>query len=435
MKKVKKEFWYGCLLWLSAFSALSAPSRDSTPITLTFFDAPLVNVLQALADNRHLNLMVSDEVKGNTSVKLVDVPWQRALQAIARMNQLSIEQTGNILFVQTAESVDRHLELVHKKQQQEKDQEKTSVSIALQQADVDAVVKSLTQQKSGLLSAQGSISADPRTNTILVRDFPENTRAAQAWIAELDQPVSQVQLTAHIVTINRESLNELGIRWGTTEPEDSATSDSSGFRLNQFNMGLPVEGRAFNAGFQVARIGGRLLELELSALEKEDNVEIIASPHLMATNLQTASIKQGTEIPYEVSSGASGSTSIEFKEAVLGMEVTPRVMRNGKITLMLQITQNMPGRSIKQGDGEALAIDKQEIKTQVTLNDGETVILGGIFQRQTVHGKTQVPKLGDVPLLGALFRDSTEEAKRRELVIFITPRLVKTEMPTALLRK
>lgn len=435
MKKVKKEFWYGCLLWLSAFSALSAPSRDSTPITLTFFDAPLVNVLQALADNRHLNLMVSDEVKGNTSVKLVDVPWQRALQAIARMNQLSIEQTGNILFVQTAESVDRHLELVHKKQQQEKGLEKTSVSIALQQADVDAVVKSLTQQKSGLLSAQGSISADPRTNTILVRDFPENTRAAQAWIAELDQPVSQVQLTAHIVTINRESLNELGIRWGTTESEDSATSDSSGFRLNQFNMGLPVEGRAFNAGFQVARIGGRLLELELSALEKEDNVEIIASPHLMATNLQTASIKQGTEIPYEVSSGASGSTSIEFKEAVLGMEVTPRVMRNGKITLMLQITQNMPGRSIKQGDGEALAIDKQEIKTQVTLNDGETVILGGIFQRQTVHGKTQVPKLGDVPLLGALFRDSTEEAKRRELVIFITPRLVKTEMPTALLRK
>ncbi|MDN6833466.1 MAG: type IV pilus secretin PilQ, partial [Enterobacterales bacterium] len=388
MKKVKKEFWYGCLLWLSSFSALAALSRDSARITLAFFDAPLVNVLQALADNRHLNLIVSEEVKGNTSVKLVDVPWPRALQAIARMNQLSIEQTGNILFVQTAEAVDRQQELAHKKQQQEKDQEKTSVSIALQQADVDAVVKSLTQQKSGLLSAQGSISADPRTNTILVRDFPENTRAAQAWIEELDQPVSQVQLTAHIVTINRESLNELGIRWGTSESDDSAASDSSGFRLNQFNMGLPVEGRAFNAGFQVARIGGRLLELELSALEQEDNVEIIASPHLMATNLQTASIKQGTEIPYEVSSGASGSTSIEFKEAVLGMEVTPRVMRNGKITLMLQITQNMPGRSIKQGDGEALAIDKQEIKTQVTLNDGETVILGGIFQRQTVHGKT-----------------------------------------------
>ena len=271
----------------------------------------------------------------------------------------------------------------------------------------------------------------------MVLDLPENTRAVQAWIDELDQPVSQVQLTAHIVTINRESLNELGVRWGTADSDEttSSDSDSSNFRLNQFNMGLPAEGRSFNAGFQIARIGGRLLELELSALEQEDNVEIIASPHLMATNLQTASIKQGTEIPYEVSSGASGSTSIEFKEAVLGMEVTPRVMRNGKITLTLQITQNMPGRSIKQGDGEALAIDKQEIKTQVTLSDGDTVILGGIFQRQTTHGKTQVPKLGDIPLLGALFRDSTDASKRRELVIFITPKLVKTETPSSLLRK
>ena len=359
------------------------------------------------------------------------------MQAIARLHELSIEQTGNILFVQTMAVVDKRQERVHNKQLQENAQRPISLTIALQQADVDAVVKNLTQQKGGLLSAQGTVSADPRTNTILVRDLPENTRAVQAWIDELDQPVSQVQLTAHIVTINRESLNELGVRWGTADSDEttSSDSDSSNFRLNQFNMGLPAEGRSFNAGFQIARIGGRLLELELSALEQEDNVEIIASPHLMATNLQTASIKQGTEIPYEVSSGASGSTSIEFKEAVLGMEVTPRVMRNGKITLTLQITQNMPGRSIKQGDGEALAIDKQEIKTQVTLSDGDTVILGGIFQRQTTHGKTQVPTLGDIPLLGALFRDSTDASKRRELVIFITPKLVKTETPSSLLRK
>lgn len=267
-----------------------------------------------------------------------------------------------------------------------------------------------------------------------MRDFPENTRAAQAWIEELDQPVSQVQLTAHIVTINRESLNELGIRWGTSESDDGAASDSSGFRLNQFNMGLPVEGRAFNAGFQVARIGGRLLELELSALEQEDNVEIIASPHLMATNLQTASIKQGTEIPYEVSSGASGSTSIEFKEAVLGMEVTPRVMRNGKITLMLQITQNMPGRSIKQGDGEALAIDKQEIKTQVTLNDGETVILGGIFNGKLCMENTGA-EIGRCSLAWCTVSRLNGRGKTARTGDFITPRLVKTEMPTALLRK
>ncbi|MGO1239769.1 MAG: type IV pilus secretin PilQ [Hafnia alvei] len=426
MKRLKYGCCYGCLLWALAFASWATKIRDDTPITLAFSDAPLVNVLQALADNQHLNLIVSEDVKGNTSLKLVDVPWKRAMQAIARLHELSIEQTGNILFVQTMAVVDKRQERVHNKQLQENAQRPISLTIALQQADVDAVVKNLTQQKGGLLSAQGTVSADPRTNTILVRDLPENTRAVQAWIDELDQPVSQVQLTAHIVTINRESLNELGVRWGTAGSDEttSSDSDSSNFRLNQFNMGLPAEGRSFNAGFQIARIGGRLLELELSALEQEDNVEIIASPHLMATNLQTASIKQGTEIPYEVSSGASGSTSIEFKEAVLGMEVTPRVMRNGKITLTLQITQNMPGRSIKQ-----------EIKTQVTLSDGDTVILGGIFQRQTTHGKTQVPKLGDIPLLGALFRDSTDASKRRELVIFITPKLVKTETPSSLLRK
>lgn len=441
MKRLKYGCCYGCLLWALAFTSWATKIRDDTPITLAFSDAPLVNVLQALADNQHLNLIVSEDVKGNTSLKLVDVPWKRAIQAIARLHELSIEQAGNILFVQTMAVVDKRQERVHNKQLQENAQRPISLTIALQQADVDAVVKNLTQQKGGLLSAQGTVSADPRTNTILVRDLPENTRAVQAWIDELDQPVSQVQLTAHIVTINRESLNELGVRWGTADSDEATSSDSSSssnssnFRLNQFNMGLPAEGRSFNAGFQIARIGGRLLELELSALEQEDNVEIIASPHLMATNLQTASIKQGTEIPYEVSSGASGSTSIEFKEAVLGMEVTPRVMRNGKITLTLQITQNMPGRSIKQGDGEALAIDKQEIKTQVTLSDGDTVILGGIFQRQTTHGKTQVPKLGDIPLFGALFRDSTDEAKRRELVIFITPKLVKAERPSSLLRK
>lgn len=238
------------MLWLSSFSALAALSRDSARITLAFFDAPLVNVLQALADNRHLNLIVSEEVKGNTSVKLVDVPWPRALQAIARMNQLSIEQTGNILFVQTAEaSIDSKSWRI-KTAARERSGENVRLH-CIAAGGCGRRGQKPDAAKSGLLSAQGSISADPRTNTILVRDFPENTRAAQAWIEELDQPVSQVQLTAHIVTINRESLNELGIRWGTSESDDGAASDSSGFRLNQFNMGLPVEGRAFNAGFKL----------------------------------------------------------------------------------------------------------------------------------------------------------------------------------------
>lgn len=200
---------------------------------------------------------------------------------------------------------------------------------------------------------------------------------------------------------------------------------SQKLRIDNFSVGLPVENSAITAGFHLARISGRILDLELSALEQENQVEIIASPRLLTAHLQTASIKQGTEIPYEVSSGSSGATSIEFKDAVLGMEVTPKILPNGRITLTLQISQNMPGRSIKQGEGEALAIDKQEIKTQVTVKDGETIVLGGIFQRQRNQATDKVPGVGDIPLLGSLFKHSNQQHKRRELVIFITPTLVK----------
>jgi protein transport protein HofQ len=237
----------------------------------------------------------------------------------------------------------------------------------------------------------------------------------------MDTPLEQVQLAAHIVTISSENLRELGVRWGLAAEERPAKT----LRIDNFSVGLPVDSSAITAGFHLARISGRILDLELSALEQENQVEIIASPRLLTAHLQTASIKQGTEIPYEVSSGSSGATSIEFKDAVLGMEVTPKILPNGRITLTLQISQNMPGRSIKQGEGEALAIDKQEIKTQVTVKDGETIVLGGIFQRQRTQAADKVPGVGDIPLLGALFKHSNQQHKRRELVIFITPTLIK----------
>jgi len=172
---------------------------------------------------------------------------------------------------------------------------------------------------------------------------------------------------------------------------------------------------------------GRRDRLEPRLSRVVDRVEIIASPRLMTANMQTASIKQGTEIPYQVSSGASGSTSIEFKEAVLGMEVTPKILPNGAITLALQISQNMPGRKIKQAEGEALSIDKQEIKTQVTVKDGETLVLGGIFQQQGINTENKVPGLGNIPLIGGLFKQQSMHDQRRELVIFITPTLINSQ--------
>ncbi|TNK24468.1 DUF2531 family protein [Escherichia coli] len=175
------------------------------------------------------------------------------------------------------------------------------------------------------------------------------------------------------------------------------------------------------------RINGRLLDLELSALEQKQQLDIIASPRLLASHLQPASIKQGSEIPYQVSSGESGATSVEFKEAVLGMEVTPTVLQKGRIRLKLHISQNVPGQVLQQADGEVLAIDKQEIETQVEVKSGETLALGGIFTRKNKSGQDSVPLLGDIPWFGQLFRHDGKEDERRELVVFITPRLVSSE--------
>ncbi|WP_409308541.1 DNA uptake porin HofQ [Pectobacterium sp. B1J-3] len=404
------------------FLSLSVMVKAETRVSMAFEDAAIQQVLQALADYQKLNLVIAPGVEGTLNVRLDDVPWQQALDIILRMGQLAVERDGNVLLVYPAE----YLEAVENRKQEQlaqqiQKQPLQNLSVTLRYADVADVATSVQSQKGSLLTERGTVTVDKRTNTLLIRDTASALEQLRPWVAELDLPLSQVQLAAHIVTISSENLQELGVNWGL------GTSDTANkaLRLNNFNVSLPVETPTVNAGFHLARLNGRLLDLELTALEQENQVEIIASPRLFTAHQQTASIKQGTEIPYQVSSGASGSTSIEFKEAVLGMEVTPSILRAGRITLNLKISQNMPGQTIKQGDnGEALAIDKQEIQTQVTVADGETIVLGGIFQQQKKNGHRQVPALGDIPVLGHLFKNSSQQHTRRELVIFITPTLV-----------
>lgn len=195
--------------------------------------------------------------------------------------------------------------------------------------------------------------------------------------------------------------------------------------LDKFDVGLGVINSTSTLGFNLAKRSGSLLNLELSALESENQLEIIASPNLLTANQNTASIKQGTDVPYEVSSGNNGATTIEFKQAVLGLEVTPKILDDKKMILDLYITQNTTGRSIKRRDGgEALAIDTQEIKTQVMVKSGETVVLGGIFQQLNDKTKRDVPGVSDIPLVGNLFKYKGKKQQKRELVIFITPQLV-----------
>ncbi|MGC1066565.1 DNA uptake porin HofQ [Pantoea agglomerans] len=415
------------LLLLSCL--LPVYAADEEPLSLTFDNAPVERILQALADYQQINLMIAPEVEGSLSLRLDNLPWHQTLDLVARMAKLTLVEQDNVLLV--------YPESWQQAQQQAREAEKQSQlqqvplqqrAVILRYASASEVYASLLSERQSLMTPRGSVTVDKRTNALLLRDSAAALKETERWIRALDLPLEQIELSAHIVTISEEHLQELGVKWGL-QAGDAAVNDI--LHHPRLDVPLAVSSPGISVGMALARIGGQLLDLELSALEQENQIEIIASPRLFTSHQQTASIKQGTEIPYEVSAGNSGATSIEFKEAVLGMEVTPTISGNGRIQLKIHISQNMPGRSIRTGDSDILSIDKQEIETQVTVSDGQTLALGGIFQQQRTRGQNQVPLLGNVPLIGGLFRQQSDQRKKRELVIFITPRLVREAALTA----
>ncbi|WP_307744708.1 DNA uptake porin HofQ [uncultured Pantoea sp.] len=398
-------------------------AADEAPLSLAFDHAPVEQILQALADYQQVNLLIAPEVEGVLSLRLDNLPWRQALALVARMAKLTVIEQDNVLLVyplrwQQAQDAAREAERQAQLQQTPLQQR----TVTLRYASASDVHASLLSERQSLMTPRGSVTVDKRTNALLLRDTAAALKETVRWIQGLDRPLEQIELSAHIVTISEEHLQELGVQWGMLAGDAAVTESLHHPRLA---VPLAVSSPGISAGMALARIGGALLDLELSALEQENQIEIIASPRLFTSHQQTASIKQGTEIPYEVSAGNSGATSIEFKEAVLGMEVTPTIAGNGRIRLKIHISQNMPGRSIRTGDSDILSIDKQEIETQVTVSDGQTLALGGIFQQQRNRGENRVPLLGKVPLIGGLFRQQSAQRKKRELVIFITPRLVR----------
>ncbi|MEQ1963401.1 secretin N-terminal domain-containing protein [Xenorhabdus khoisanae] len=298
----------------------------------------------------------------------------------------------------------------------EQEQEIEYQAIALQYADAGQIAEQLQKNLPSLLTKWGKVEHDPLTNSLILEDKFDAITRIKNWLKEVDTPKQQVQITAHIVTSSREALHELGIHWGMI-----ADPLNRSMGLNRLNLHQPAGIQRHRLVLNTARIHSSLLEMELSALEQENQLDIIASPRLTASHQQPASIKQGSDIPYVVQH--KGKTTIQFKEAVLGMEVTPHILRQGKIRLALKISQNAPGFPINQGGNENLAIDKQEIMTQVTVRNGETLILGGIFQQKKGANLQKVPYLSEIPLLGSLFNQKGEQHSRRELVIFITPQL------------
>ncbi|MGK9174255.1 DNA uptake porin HofQ [Yokenella regensburgei] len=408
-----------CILMPGLHAKEKEKSTDKATrlVTLIMDDVPVAQVLQALAEQENKNLIITPDVSGTLSLHLVEVPWKQALQTVLTSTGLSLREEGNILHVRSATWQQQQRdaqEVAREKQKQNQPLEERSFT--LRYADADELAKAGEK----LLSPKGAITVDKRLNRLLLRDNKAALNALEKWVAQMDLPVEQVELAAYIVTINEKSLRELGVKWGLGE----ATKPAQRGQVSTLSADLSVETASTRVGFNIGSINGRLLDLELSALEQKQQLEIIASPRLLTSHMQPASIKQGSEIPYQVSSGESGATSVEFKEAVLGMEVTPTVLADERVRLKLRITQNVPGQVLQQADGEVLAIDKQEIETQVEIKSGETLALGGIFSQKNKAGTDSVPVLGSIPWVGRLFRHDGKDNERRELVVFITPRLV-----------
>ncbi len=425
--------------------------REGKLISINFQDIPVRNVLQLIADYNQFNLVVSDSVEGNLTLRLDGVPWQQVLDIILQVKGLDKRVDGNVILVAPTDELDlREKQQLEKQKLTEEMGELSSEIIKVNFAKASDIAEMINGEGNiSMLSECGSMTIDERTNSLLIRELPENIEVIREIIESLDIPVKQVQIEARIVTINEGNMDELGIRWGFTSINGSNTvggsiennlatiglyngeggddgGDGDGVGIDDFlNVNLAATSpNATSLAFQVAKLGSdTLLDLELSALQQESKAEIISSPRLITTNKKPAYIEQGTEIPY-LESSSSGATTVTFKKAVLSLKVTPQITPDNRLVLDLSVTQDRPGQVVKTGTGEAVAIDTQRIGTQVLVNNGETVVLGGIFQHSITNSVDKVPLLGDLPLLGALFRRSYENVGKSELLIFVTPKVV-----------
>ena len=420
------------ILWTSYSSA------ENHVFSLRLKQAPMVATLQQLALEQNANLMIDDELEGTLSLQLDNVDFDRLLRSVAKIKGLSFYQENYIYYLGKPSQHEQYAEKMTEPmaisgESLPSETPLVSTTVKLHFAKASDVMKSLTTGSGSLLSPSGTITFDDRSNVLLIQDDARSLKNIKKLIAELDKPIEQIVIEARIVTITDESLKELGVRWGIFNPTEAAhrvggSLDANGFSNISNNLNVNFATTVTPAGslaLQVAKINGRLLDLELTALERENNVEIIASPRLLTTNKKSASIKQGTEIPYVVTNGKNDTQSVEFREAVLGLEVTPHISKDNNILLDLLVSQNSPGNRVAYGQNEVVSIDKQEINTQVFAKDGETIVLGGVFHDTITKGVDKVPLLGDIPGIKHLFSKKSERHQKRELVIFVTPHILK----------
>ncbi|NCF62153.1 MAG: type IV pilus secretin PilQ [Gammaproteobacteria bacterium] len=428
---------------------------EGTKVTFNFQDIPVRSVLQLIADVSDLNIVVADSVGGNLTLRLTNVPWDQALDIVMDARNLDMRQNGNVIWIgPTAEIAAREQQLLQAQLDRRILEPLQTVLIPINYANAEDLVTLIQESTNsvdseyGLLSERGSVTMDERTNTLLLTDTAERIIEIQELVTELDYAVRQVQIESRIVVASSEFAHELGVRFGVTYlhsgsnigviAADGAAADTVNPAINprddglldlptypnryQVNMPAPSANAAtLGLSFLTPDV---LLDLELSALEAEGEGEVISTPRVVTANQAEAFIQQGVEIPYEQST-SSGATAVQFKEAVLELKVTPLITPDNRVQMDLNIKQDTVGEIYQTSRGGSVpSIDTREIETQVLVANGDTVVLGGIFQDESASKEEKVPYLGDIPGLGYLFRRRANESKKRELLIFVTPSIV-----------
>ena len=412
--------------WILLFSIFPL-SLLANQISLVLKDAPTAEVVSYLASEMDKNIVLHQDIESKSNIRIENGQFDAILKSIAKINKLNIQQENGIYYI--SEKTKEDLNEKIKPLDEEQKLQLVTRTVKLKYAKASEVIDSLTKGSGSFLNDGGYIHFDERSNSLIIKENVASIKNTLALIKELDKPTEQIAIEARIVTISSKNLQELGVRWGMFSADSSIEEVArNGGRVQNLNVNFPVVAGA-SATLQVASINSKLLDLELSALEQENSVEIIASPRLLTTNKKLASIKQGTEIPYAIYDRKSETYDISFKEAVLGLEVTPHISENNQILMDLIVTQNSQGQSVGNANSgnTAIAIDKQELNTQVFAKHGETIVLGGVFQHLKSKDSDKIPVLGSIPFLKRLFSYQKDQINKRELVIFVTPYIVQSK--------
>ena len=436
-------------------------------LTLNFQDIEVRAVLQLLADSSGQNIVVSDSVQGSVTLRLQNVPWDEALDIVLRTKGLDKRQNGNVIIVAPAEELAARekAELSARKDIQALEplrSEFLQINYA-KASDIAKLIKPTTASggagtANSVLSARGSVTVDDRTNTLLLQDTADRLADVRRMVATLDIAVKQVQIETRIVIVTNDFSRDLGVRFGVTATRANGTNGlyettgtaagvdtgissaisnlatngtvypvaipTGAAAVNRYNVNLPV---ASPAGSIALGILGKdfLVDLELSAAENENRGTVISSPRVITANQKEATIEQGVEIPYQ-ESASSGATTIAFKKAVLSLKAKPLITPDNRIILDLTVSDDTVGQVVVASGGVNVpSINTRTVETQVVLGDGQTVVLGGILETNQTRQATKVPWLGDVPVLGNLFKTTTDTNNKDELLIFVTPKILR----------